>query len=140
MLFADWMNWVRLGPPLHWQDHLWVGWCSLVWATLTSLEREGPDPMRPPHTAVLAAVAAPGRLRSIWQGEVAAKRYLLNSGAWPPADRTRPLGGLTIGRQKSIRGKGNGAQGGNRTHDLRLTKALLRKNAISNTNPTEHGG
>ena len=33
-----------------------------------------------------------------------------------------------------------GAQGGNRTHDLRLTKALLRNNAISNTKPGEHGG
>src|ERR1017187_6742826 len=43
--------------------------------------------------AVFAAIAAPERLRSIWQGEVAAKRYLLNSGARPPADRARPLGG-----------------------------------------------
>jgi hypothetical protein len=66
---------------------------TLGWATLTSLERERPDPMRPPHTAVLAAVAVPERLRSICQGEVAAKRYRLNSEAWPPADGPRSFGG-----------------------------------------------
>jgi hypothetical protein len=60
-------------------------------ADLTRARNAGPDV--PTHTAVLAAVAAPERLSSIWQGEVAAKRYLVNSGAWPPADPTRPLGG-----------------------------------------------